>query len=200
MRVSKAQLIAAVVGLVFGVAWLVVMRGLLAYPDPVHYHANFAVFVNGQREVFDGFGYYEEVQACTQDHLADPHGRVHLHQPSNDVVHVHDHATTWGNLFENLGLVLADNVVTISRGTFVDGLNGRLSFVFNGQRVNSVANQVIGNEDRLLISFGDPDSTPGEYDQIAVSAAEFNTQADPAACSGASQPSLIDRFKHALFE
>jgi len=200
MRVSKTQLLAAVVGFVFGVAWLVVMRGLLAYPDPVHHHANFAVFVNGQRELFDGFGYYEEVQACSQDHLADPRGRVHLHQPNNDAVHVHDHAATWGNLFENLGLALVDNVITTSRGTYVDGLNGQLSFVLNGERVNSIANQVIDSEDRLLISFGDPDTTPGEYDQIATSAAQLNTQPDPAACSGTSSPSLIDRFKHALFE
>lgn len=198
MKVTRIQLVAALLGFIFGAVWLIVMRALFAFPEPVHYHANFAVFVNGQRELFDGFGYYEEVQACTQDNSNDPHGRVHLHQPNNDVVHVHAAGATWGNLFENLGLGLSDDALTTSQGTFVDGNGGELIFVLNGERITSIANHVVGNAERLLISFGDPDVSPGEYEQVANSAAEFNTKPDPAACSGSNSPSLIDRFRYAL--
>lgn len=192
------QLVAALTGFVFGVAWLIVMRAILAYPEAIHYHANFAVFINGTRESFDGFGFYEEIQACTPDYINSPRSRVHMHQPDNDVVHVHDYAGTWGNLFENLGLALGDDVIQTTSGTFTDGQGGELSFVLNGAAVPSVANLVIASEDRLLISFGDPGNVSTEYEQVAQTAWQFNLEPDPGACKGSSQPTLIDRLKHAV--
>lgn len=200
MKVTRIQLISALVGFVFGVVWLIAMRTILAFPNPVHYHANFAVFINSEREVFDGFGYYEEVQACTAEYLDNPRSRVHMHQPDNDVVHVHDHAATWGNLFENLGLLLGDEAVQTEDGVFVDGQQGELSFVLNGEAISSVANRLIASEDRLLISFGDPNATPGQYEQVAQTAWQFNQEPDPGACKGSQQPTLIQRLRHAVFE
>ena len=200
MKVSRTQLISALVGFVFGVVWLIAMRAILAFPDSVHYHANFAVFINGERETFDSFGYYEEVQACTADYLDSPRSRVHMHQPDNDVVHVHDHAATWGNLFENLGLFLGDEAIQKDDDIFVDGQLGELSFVLNGETTSSVANQLIASEDRLLISFGDPDETPGQYEQVSQTAWQYNQEPDPGACKGSQQPTLLQRLRHGVFE
>ncbi|HEX9679627.1 MAG TPA: hypothetical protein VGA08_03335 [Candidatus Saccharimonadales bacterium] len=185
---------------VLGVAWLVALRFIFIVPEAVHYHASFAVVIDGEREPFDGFGFYEEVQACTAEEAQNPRGRIHLHQPNSDVVHVHDEAATWGNLFENLGLILSDELIKTPKGLFIDGQRGQLSFMLNGQIINSAANRVVGDTDRLLISFGTINTLESEFAQTSSNAAEFNANVDPAGCGGSASPSLLDRLKHALFE
>jgi hypothetical protein len=77
----------------------------------VHYHANFAVYINGQQEQFKGMKYYEETaaQTCTLEKIDDPAERAHMHDNVNNVVHVEDHLVTWGNFFQNLGWGLGDD-------------------------------------------------------------------------------------------
>jgi hypothetical protein len=186
--------------------------------ETVHYHANFALYVNGVLDVFNGPGYYEEVQACNSDNLDDPRARVHMHNNLSHVVHVHDHAATWGAFFANLGYTLGDSVLTTGKGTYVNGADGQLSFILNGQKVDTVANRTIGNEDTLLIDYETKsdstlgnedtlpikyglksDSTPQErYQAIIRDAHEHNTQYDPATCSGGQELTFTTRLKKAL--
>jgi hypothetical protein len=183
------------VGFILGAIWLGLMRSLLAYPDPVHYHANFGVFINGQRQPFDSPLFYEEVQACTQDDVQNPRGRVHLHQPDFDVVHVHDEAVTWGNFFENIGYSLSDSSL-VADGQLYSGDD--LRFVLNGQAEQFVANRIISSGDVLLVSYGTTELTQ-EYAQIQQNAEAFNESYDPGSCSGADQPSALDRLRYGFF-
>ena len=198
-RIPQKLLLASLLGFLLGVAWVFSMRFILYMPDEVHYHANFGVFINGQREMFTGPGYYEEVSACSQDESANPRGRVHMHQPDSDVVHVHDAGATWGNLFENIGLNLTNGSVQTAQGIFIGGQGGELVFMLNGQRTRSIANVVIGDEDRLLISFGPAGADlQTQYDQVADTAGVFNESYDPAGCTSSNEPTLTERFKHAI--
>src|SRR5581483_8786800 len=187
--------------LVGGVAVALVVvfavRVLTAKSDAVHYHADFGLYVNGVRDEFKGPGYYEEVQACTADHQDDPKSRVHMHNEENSIVHVHDHAVTWGAFFANLGYTLGDKVLVTTNGVFADGADGnKLSFILNGKAVDSVADRVVGNEDVLLIDYGHDDQVTlqKDYEAIPRKAHQENLEKDPASCGGAS-PHLSIKHK-----
>lgn len=198
-NISRKTLLGALIGFFFGMLWVFSMRFIFYSPEEVHYHANFGVFINGEREQFESFTYYEEVTSCTQDESENPRGRVHLHQPDNYVVHVHDNGATWGNLFENMGLNLTNSSVQISNNTYTDGEGGELVFILNGESTRSIANTTIGDTDKLLISFGDSSTdVMAQYNEIPADASEFNDEYDPGGCSGSGEPTLRDRFNHAF--
>lgn len=190
----------AAAAFLLGAVWLVLMRAVLIVPPSTHYHANFAVFIDGQRQAFDGFGYYQEVTACSQDEAADPRGRVHMHRPDNDVIHVHAEGATWGNFFENLGWTLGDKVLSDGVETYRAADGRTLRFRLNGVDEISVAGRVIQSGDRLLVSYGAEADLAAQYGQIAASAERFNQSYDPGSCSSGESPGLLHRLKHALFQ
>src|SRR5215469_16416653 len=107
---AKSQWFIAVGCLLLGAALVLGIRFFTYKPQSVHYHANFALYVNGQREEFKGAMYYSEVQMCTSAETAmTPVERAHMHDNVNNVVHVEDHAVTWGQFFANLGWYMGPN-------------------------------------------------------------------------------------------
>ncbi|MBI2285224.1 hypothetical protein HYU82_00145, partial [Candidatus Saccharibacteria bacterium] len=138
----------AVGGLLMGVLIILATRFFTYDAGYVHYHANFAVYINGQQEKFEGSTYYEEETSCKAESHMTPEDRVHMHDDVYDVIHVHDHAATWGQFFENLGWGLGKDYIK-SRDTLYQNNNGsNLSIILNGQNltgISSVTNQVIGD-------------------------------------------------------
>lgn len=202
MQINKGAIKPLIGGLIIGLLWFIMARALFFYPDPVHYHANFAVFIDGERVSFDSPIYYEEVQACSQDEVNNPRGRAHLHQPNHDVVHIHDEAVTWGNFFENIGWNLGDDFIMTNEQMYLDGTDGELVFMLNGFRDRQIANRLIKSEDRLLVSFAEvndnQDELQNQYNEIPANAGEFNLTYDPANCSGSADPSLWQRLKFGI--
>lgn len=195
---SKKILLSLLAGFVIGALWLVAVRFVLIKDDTVHYHANFALYINGEREEFESPLYFEEVQSCTEDSQQDPKGRAHLHNQENSIVHIHDHAATWGHFMANLGYGLSNNSLNSDKGVVhVDGQHGNLRFVLNGEVVDTVANRVIGDSDVLLISFGtEEDQKLMEYfDAIPTDAHQYNDELDPAGCSGSEPLTFWTRLK-----
>ncbi len=88
--------VGALCGLLAGAVLILAIRYVSYHPQTVHYHANFAVYIGGQREQFKDSQYYEEVKLCAL-HGTTPQARVHLHDQQSGVIHVHDDAVTWGN-------------------------------------------------------------------------------------------------------
>ncbi len=184
-------------GLGFILAFFIVFiaRGIFLDDQTVHYHANFALYVNEKQETFDSSLFYEEVQSCSSENENDPKTRTHMHNNENHVVHVHDSAVTWGHFFANLGFGLSNNSITTDEGTFVDGQNGKkLTFFLNGQPVQSIANTVINSEDTLLVDYGAGKDIQSKFDKIPRDAHEHNTKPDPASCSGSDDLSTKDKF------
>lgn len=176
------------------------IRFLTFVPDGVHYHANFAMYINEQKHEFDDISFYEEVQACSEDQLNNPRGRVHMHDMVNHVVHVHDNAATWGHFFENLGYGLGDNYLKTDEGVLVGGDDKILSFILNGEEVSSVSNKVIENHDILLISYGATDEAElmEQYNQIPTDAQKHNAIHDPSACAGAYEINFSDKLLYSF--
>lgn len=187
------------IGLMIGSISIIALRMLLISNDAPHYHANFALYINGEQDKFDNFTFYEEVAGCNADSHNDPKHRVHMHNNVNDAVHVHAEGVTWGHFFANLGYGLSNNLVKTDEGVFVDGQNGKkLTFILNGQETGSIANKLINSEDVLLVDYGEEDDARKHYDKIPKTAGELNLKPDPASCSGSEGLSLGERFKRAL--
>lgn len=189
------------IGVLIGAILLIGARFITLKNDAVHHHANFALYINGQQEKFEGPGYYEEVQACDVHDEDDAHGRAHMHDSNNHLIHVHAHAVTWGAFFANLGYGLGTDSVETPKGVFVDGAeDNKLTFILNGEKVNSIANTVIKSEDALLIDYGsEKDGIKMErYKSIPKDAGQANSQKDPAACSGTEELTFWVRLKHSV--
>lgn len=202
VRVAGTLILGLVLGfLVFGLVRL----AALPPPETVHYHANWAVWINGERVDFTGDRYMEDVSACA----ADPsnmtaHARVHMHENNADVVHVHAPGATWGHLLQNLGWGIGpDWIYTDSGELYRNGEEGRLTFVLNGIVVPPAYDRVIQDTDRMLISFGTetPEDLVNErFPTVASNAREFDENYDPAGCRGTTpEETFGDRLRRAFW-
>jgi len=200
MKIDKKIIVALTIGLVLGVLWFIAARFVLYKSDKTHFHANFALYINGQRDEFKNFTFYEEVQSCASDVADNPKHRVHMHDNISNVVHVHEPGVMWSHFFTNLGYVLGDDLIKTDQGIFVAGQDGnKLTFILNGQEVTSIANRPIKSEDSLLINFGSDDQATLQqrYDAITKDAAEFNKRNDPSSCTGTKELTFTERLKKA---
>lgn len=200
----KNKYVLFVVGLILGALVIVVIRFFSYSPEHTHYHANFAVYINGKREEFKGSQYYEEVAMCSAYDNIVPAQRAHMHDEVNSVVHVHDHAVTWGQFFDNLGWALGPNFIQDGqKHLYVEDDTNKLHIILNGQNYTDISpmnNVVIKDLDRMLISFGDISNAKlqEEYKTVPNTAHDYDIRQDPASCSGHESPSFSERL-HNVF-
>lgn len=192
-------------GIVLGAVAILAIRFFTYNPPRVHYHANFAVYINGQRELFKGQQYYQEVAICSSTNdITLPQQRAHMHDGVNSVVHVHDHAVTWGQFFENLGWYVGpDFIETDSGKLYTDNDQSKLHIILNGQDytgLTPITNMVIKDQDRLLVSYGNEGDAAlqQEYKSVPATAHTYDVSKDPASCSGTEKITLSDRLHHLL--
>jgi hypothetical protein len=201
-KVKKSTWIALVSGLLLGALALLAIR-FATYHNPkgVHYHANFAMYIDGQRQQLNEPFYYEAVGAgCDPNEKMTPHERAHMHDNVNSIVHVHDSAVTWGNFFQNIGWVVDTSLIEDSHGKIymADG-QSKVTFILNGKTTDNVVNQVIGDQDRLLVSFGisSEQDLQNQFNSVPATAHQADISKDPASCGGGVVPTTTsDRFKH----
>jgi hypothetical protein len=201
MNLSKKVMLIVAAALLAGAVLTTAIRFALYKDDKVHYHANFALYVNGTRDMFAGPGFYEEVATCDSHEVDNPKVRVHMHDENPGLVHVHAHGVTWGQLFDNLGYSVSSQAITTTKGVFVDGQDAnKLTYEINGQSVSNVANLIIKSEDKLLINYGQDDATTiaKHYSGVPSDAHKANTEQDPAACSGSKPVTFTERLKIAV--
>ena len=175
-------------------------------PEGVHYHANFAVYINGQREEFRALNYYEEeaATACGVSEAAEtettPMSRVHMHGNVSDVVHVEDNRVTWGNFFTVLGWNVGPTYLAMRDNLYANSDAGRVTYILNGKEVTDIANVTIKDQDKLLVNYGDQSMIQinQEYSQIKNNALAADNSKDPAGCGGNHEgsASMAERMQH----
>lgn len=195
---TKTAGVSLLIGAILGVLIVAIIRFATYDPQLTHYHANFEVFINGQRQLFKGPQYYQDVAACSAFQEMTPEKRVHMHDNVNDVVHVHDEAVTWGAFFQNLGWAIDPDFIKTDQKLYVADDTHTMIFMLNGQEQPDVTNTVIKDDDRLLINFGDQNepAIKKEFNGIAKTAHEHDETKDPQSCSGPEQVTFKDRLKH----
>lgn len=191
------------IGITLGVLVILAIRFFTYKPVQVHYHANFAVYINGQRQEFKGPQYYQEVAICSSTNdITLPQQRAHMHDNVNSVIHVHDHAVTWGQFFENLGWYVGPNFIQTDNGTmYTENDSSKLHILINGQDytdLTPITNMVIKDQSRLLVSFGEISDSmlQKEYKSVPSTAAHYDATKDPASCSGSEKVTTKDRLHH----
>lgn len=191
-------------GLALGILGLGAARfAATPWEDEIHYHANWAVFLDGERLDLSADWYMEDVSACVAGGEVLPTQRVHMHNNDHDVVHVHHEGVTWGHLLTNLGIVLGDDFLVLDDGRrFEEGAGRTLKFVVNGFPVGEIENRLIESGDRLVVSFG-PESVEEveerQLSRVGDDAEAYNERQDPAGCSGASEPGFGERLRRAFW-
>lgn len=197
-KIKHREFLLGIAGLAIGIFLILAVRFFSYSPERIHYHANFVVYINGQREQFTDPALYEESgSACTEEEEMVPMERAHMHDNINDVVHVEDHAVTWGQFFTNLDWVVDAKVITTPSETLLADSQHKISFVLNGEVMDNVSNRVIGDQDKLLVDYGGTDqAVKSEYAVIANKAAKYDTSKDPASCGSSAAPTLHERLKH----
>ena len=198
---SRNQILAVVGAFLFGVFLLVALRFITYKDTSLHYHANFAVFVDNERLALDNFTFYEEVQSCSSDNAGNPRTRVHMHDQVNNIAHVHDSGATWGHFFANIGMTAGDTLFKTDKQTYVEGQNNvNIRYLLNDKEVQTIANRTIESEDTLLISIGNPTDKKlqEQYSQINSNAKEYNQKPDPSSCSGGQPEGFWPRLKQAF--
>lgn len=191
--------ITSAVGLVVGVVAVLGIRFFSYSPERVHYHANFDVYINGQREVFNNPVYYEEEGgSCVEETGMTPEERAHMHDNIGDVAHVEDHAVTWGQFFQNLGWAVNDRIIQTRDGLYVADDQHKITFNLSGRAIQDITSEVIRDKDRLLIDFGDTSEAvlQSEFKAIPATAVKYDQGKDPAACMSNAQPTMQERMKH----
>jgi predicted lactoylglutathione lyase len=192
-------------GTVLGALGMLVVRFVTYMPAMVHYHANFAVYLNGKRDDFKSPQYYQSVSICSSESgITTPEQRAHMHENVNSVIHVHDKATTYGQFFENLGWEIGPDFVETDDGTmYRTNDTAALHIIINGQDytgLGSISNMVIKDKSRLLVSYGalSQATIDQEYKTVPNTAAQQDASTDPASCSGNEKISWKDRLHHLL--
>ncbi len=153
-------------------------------PEPAfHEHADFALFINGERFDF-AKGEYMSTEPCkitrsfiptAQAHEGDRSQDVHLHNRNGSIVHVHAPSITWHNFFDSLNMSFQDDEFVTDQGLAYKPASEK-SFIFlvNGEEVETLAQREIRNLDQVLISISD---TPQLPEQIALQWAQVGNDA-----------------------
>jgi|GEM_PF-788089 hypothetical protein len=185
LRQHKTFMVLVAIGFLGGVVWFIGMRFLLVSSPETHYHANFAVYIKGVREDFTLPTYYEEVAACTSSYVNNPKGRVHMHGKVNDVIHVHDKRVTYGHFFQNIGWNVGDEYIASLDALYQSSEQYKLRYFINGKEVDNITNRVIGNLDKLLVSYDTPSADlADQINTVTSTANKVNEYQDPAGCGG----------------
>lgn len=130
---------------------------------PNHEHADFAIFINGERLSLDEPRFLE-----SEDNELDP--EVHMHAPRPTVVHKHRENVTWGRFFDSIGMTLSDSCLETADGeNYCSEGSNSLKFFINGVKVDSLANTKLRDLDRILISYGGEETAALEEQIDAVS-------------------------------
>lgn len=192
------------VGALAGIlAWGLIRLALGPCPDPPHYHANWAVVVNGEQLDFSADRYMQSVVRCAGTEVVDPAERVHMHNNEGEVVHVHHTGVAWGHFLDNLGMDAgSDYLVVDGQRRFFDGERGTLKFVLNGFVVGEISTLPVEPGDRLLISYGPETSQQvleSQFPMVADNAGEYDERDDPAGCAGVAELGLWERLRAAFW-
>ena len=124
----------------------------------VHWHADFALFIEGRKYDFN-----QERFFSTEEELID--ANVHIHAPRINVVHVHRSLTTWDEFFRSIGFELLDKTTAVGtaggktclktpEGEHCEGDGKTFKFIVNGVKVDGIALSDVTDLDRVLVSFG----------------------------------------------
>ena len=114
----------------------------------VHWHADFALIINGERFDFNDPAFISTAEFETSV-------SSHIHNPRHSVVHLHYEQTTWAEFFDGLGFALGDGTMTMPDGTVhANDDTNRWTYLVNGVEIDRLRLQYISDLDRVILNYG----------------------------------------------
>ena len=114
----------------------------------IHYHADFAMYLNGQR-----YNLSQEKYMSTENKSLS--NFAHLHDMDGKVIHKHASGITLGFFLETLGMKLTDTCLTLDDGTSYCNIGNKvLKLYVNGKVNTDYAEYDLQDEDKILLSYG----------------------------------------------
>jgi len=171
-----------------------------------HFHANFAMYVNGEKIDFSGDKYMEDVAGCSVTGNIMPEDRAHLHENNGDTIHVHADWVAWGHFFANNNFAFWDNYLALDTGDIYANWEWKtVQYVLNEMVIENPFNKLIRSKDQLLIVYGDEDLEwlQALYNTVSNSAHEYNQTYDPWSCSWGSSNGILStltEFVHSFYK
>ena len=166
-----------------------VKNAITNQPEPYfHEHADFALFLNGEKFDFTK-GEYMSTKPCIAKasswvpvayaHGSDLDDAVHLHDGIGGVVHMHRENVSWHDFFESLKMDFEDTIFIDDEGNqYREDDNNEFRFIKNGEEVETLQDVEIRDLDRVLISYGPKDRAYSEllveYGQITNDACYYS--------------------------
>jgi hypothetical protein len=127
----------------FGLFWLAVAMAILAVPREVHEHADFAVYLNGER-----FNFTQEKYMSDENHTFGE--STHVHDMRGNVIHKHVAGATIGDFFSSLDMTFNSTAFATDDGTEY----GSVRMFVNGKENNMFEKYEFRDLDRILIAAG----------------------------------------------
>lgn len=138
--------------------------GVNTLRQPVHWHADFALFIRGQQ--FD----FERPEFVSKEG-EEKNPWVHIHEPRYSVVHAHREQTTWDEFLTSIGFKLTDSSITLPSGEKLESTETEsLKFFVNGVRIDTLMFQDVLDLNQVLITFGpetDEDVLTSQWPQVS---------------------------------
>jgi len=169
---------------------------------PPHFHANFAMYVDGERIDFSLDRYMEDVAGCSLTGLMYPKDRAHLHENNPDTIHIHHEWVSWGHFFTNIGIIFDSQFLSGGNGqVFEETEDKEITYILNGEKVKNPFNTLITSKDRLLVSYGSEsrEEIDKQYESVSTNAGEFNSKYDPGSCGGTNESAIISLVSDLLW-
>jgi len=115
----------------------------------LHYHADFALYLDGER-----YNFTQEKYMSTENRSLS--NFAHFHDVDGNIIHKHASGITLGFFLETLGIKLDDTCLVLDDGTsYCNERNKVLKLYVNGKYNDKFAQYDIQDEDQILLSYGD---------------------------------------------
>jgi hypothetical protein len=125
-------------------------------PDPNHAHADFAVYISGERVDFAKAEYMSgsSTGSLTDDEHLSHNPYYHLHDNNGEVIHRHKPGLALGEFFGSIGFTMASDCFTVPGGKPVcnEGAKTWKMYV-NGTERPFDPGFVFADEDRILLTY-----------------------------------------------
>lgn len=129
-------------------------------PDPNHTHADFAIYLEGEKLDFSSPEYMSESEGEETDEDHEAHGHkhhpyLHLHDGIGHVIHQHKPDLAFGEFLSSLGFTMTQQCLTLDSGVMVcpEGSKKWQMFV-NGQEHPLDPEFHFKDRDKILLTYG----------------------------------------------
>src|SRR3989344_1162870 len=115
----------------------------------LHYHTDFALYINGERYDFAQERYMSKEDKSLSNF-------AHFHDRNGNLIHKHASGVTLGFFLETLDIKLNDTCLVLDDGaSYCNEGNEELKMYVNGRYNDEFAKYDFHDEDRILLSYGD---------------------------------------------